>query len=121
MGSVASAMATFRRSVKDFEDVPDVYNYFGELLLDQQRFDDAIQKFDKAAEMERQSKPMSINVLPLINKALALIQWEEKYQDEEKYREAENLCKEALISQFSLPWSCLSLPYPPSHPRWPEL
>ncbi|KAE8132926.1 hypothetical protein BDV38DRAFT_197449 [Aspergillus pseudotamarii] len=91
MGSVASAMATFRRSVKNFEDVPDVYNYYGELLLDQQNFSEAIEKFDKAVEMEKQSKPMGINVLPLINKALALFQWKHDFQ------EAENLCQKALI------------------------
>ncbi|KAL1963457.1 hypothetical protein VTN77DRAFT_8358 [Rasamsonia byssochlamydoides] len=91
MGSVASAMATFRRSVKNFEDVPDVYNYYGELLLDQQNFAEAIQKFDKAVEMEKQSKPMGINVLPLINKALALFQWKHDFQ------EAESLCQKALI------------------------
>ncbi|KAL4888844.1 hypothetical protein BDV59DRAFT_187900 [Aspergillus ambiguus] len=91
MGSVASAMATFRRSVKNFEDVPDVYNYYGELLLDQSNFAEAIEKFDKAVEMEKQSKPMGINVLPLINKALALFQWKHDFQ------EAENLCQKALI------------------------
>ncbi|KAF9893914.1 TOM (translocase of outer membrane) complex component [Aspergillus nanangensis] len=91
MGSVASAMATFRRSVKNFEEVPDVYNYYGELLLDQQNFGEAIEKFDKAVEMEKQSKPMGINVLPLINKALALFQWKHDFQ------EAENLCQKALI------------------------
>ncbi|KAE8354808.1 hypothetical protein BDV28DRAFT_130178 [Aspergillus coremiiformis] len=91
MGSVASAMATFRRTVKNFEDVPDVYNYYGELLLDQQNFSEAIEKFDKAVEMEKQSKPMGINVLPLINKALALFQWKHDSQ------EAENLCQKALI------------------------
>ncbi|KAJ5115141.1 Mitochondrial outer membrane translocase complex subunit Tom70 [Penicillium alfredii] len=91
MGSVASAMATFRRSVKNFEDVPDVYNYYGELLLDQQNYSEAIEKFDKAVEMEKQSKPMGINVLPLINKALALFQWKHDFQ------EAENLCQKALI------------------------
>ncbi|KAH8433059.1 putative mitochondrial outer membrane translocase receptor (TOM70) [Aspergillus melleus] len=91
MGSVASAMATFRRSVKNFEDVPDVYNYYGELLLDQQNFSEAIEKFDKAVEMEKQSKPLGINVLPLINKALALFQWKGDFP------EAENLCKKALI------------------------
>lgn len=97
MGSVASAMATFRRSVKTFEDVPDVYNYFGELLLDQQNYTEAIEKFDKAVEMEKQSRPMGINVLPLINKALALLQWKHDFQ------EAENLCQKALISK--LPFS----------------
>lgn len=94
MGSVASAMATFRRSVKNFEDVPDVYNYYGELLLDQQNYSEAIEKFDKAVEMEKQNKPMGINVLPLINKALALFQWKQDFQ------EAENLCQKALISKF---------------------
>ncbi|ODM16472.1 Mitochondrial import receptor subunit tom-70 [Aspergillus cristatus] len=91
MGSVASAMATFRRSLKNFEDVPDVYNYYGELLLDQQNFSEAIEKFDKAVDMEKQIKPMGINVLPLINKALALFQWKHDFQ------EAENLCQKALI------------------------
>lgn len=94
MGSVASAMATFRRSVKNFEEVPDVYNYYGELLLDQQNFNEAIEKFDKAVDMEKQIKPMGINVLPLINKALALFQWKHDFQ------EAENLCQKALISKF---------------------
>jgi import receptor subunit TOM70 len=93
MGSVASAMATFRRSVKNFEDVPDVYNYYGELLLDQQNFPDAIEKFEKAVEMEKQNKPMGINVLPLINKALALFQWKHDF------KEAESLCQKALISR----------------------
>ncbi|EPS30065.1 hypothetical protein PDE_05015 [Penicillium oxalicum 114-2] len=91
MGSVASAMATFRRTVKNFEEVPDVYNYYGELLLDQQNYSEAIEKFDKAVEMEKLSKPMGINVLPLINKALALFQWKQDFQ------EAENLCQKALI------------------------
>lgn len=93
MGSVASAMATFRRSVKNFENVSDVYNYYGELFLDQQKFPESIEKFDKAVELEKKNKPWGINVLPLINKALALFQWKQDYQ------EAENLCQKALISK----------------------
>ncbi|KAK2738531.1 TOM (translocase of outer membrane) complex component [Onygenales sp. PD_40] len=91
MGSVASAMATFRRSVKNFENVSDVYNYYGELLLDQQKHEEAIEKFDKAVELEKHNKPWGINVLPLINKALALFQWKHDFA------EAENLCQKALI------------------------
>ncbi|PGH08796.1 hypothetical protein AJ79_05895 [Helicocarpus griseus UAMH5409] len=91
MGSVASAMATFRRSVKNFENVSDVYNYYGELLLDQQKHAEAIEKFDKAVELEKSNKPWGINVLPLINKALALFQWKQDFG------EAENLCQKALI------------------------
>ena len=95
MGSVASAMSTFRRTLKNFENTPDVYNYYGELLLDQQKFQEAIDNFDKAVELERSSKPWGINVLPLINKALALFQWKHDFQ------EAEALCEKALISKHS--------------------
>ncbi|KAI9743900.1 MAG: TOM (translocase of outer membrane) complex component [Claussenomyces sp. TS43310] len=91
MGSIASSMATFRRCIKNFDKVPDVYNYYGELLLDQQKYEEAIQKFDTAVEMEKQSKPLGMNVLPLINKALALFQWKQDFS------EAEKLCQKALI------------------------
>jgi mitochondrial import receptor subunit TOM70 len=93
MGSIASSMATFRRCIKNFPKVPDVYNYYGELLLDQGNFSEAVEKFDTAMEMEKQSKPMFMNVLPLINKALALFQWKQEF------KEAENLCQKALISK----------------------
>jgi import receptor subunit TOM70 len=100
MGSIASSMATFRRCIKNFPKVPDVYNYYGELLLDQSNFQEAIEKFDTAMEMEKQTKPMAMNVLPLINKALALFQWKQDF------KEAETLCQKALISKFffSLPF-----------------
>ncbi|CAD6567155.1 MAG: TOM (translocase of outer membrane) complex component [Alectoria sarmentosa] len=91
MGSIASSMATFRRCIKNFDKVPDVYNYYGELLLDQQKYHEAVEKFDTAVEMEKQTKPLGMNVLPLINKALALFQWKQDFQ------EAEKLCQKALI------------------------
>ncbi|CEJ81896.1 Putative Mitochondrial import receptor subunit tom-70 [[Torrubiella] hemipterigena] len=91
MGSIASSMATFRRCIKNFPKVPEVYNYYGELLLDQGNFAEAVEKFDTAIEMEKQTKPMSMNVLPLINKALALFQWKQDF------KEAEQLCQKALI------------------------
>ena len=94
MGSVASSMATFRRCMKNFDKVPDVYNYYGELLLDQQKYQEAIEKFETAIDMEKQTKPMCMNVLPLINKALALFQWKQDFE------EAENLCQKALISKY---------------------
>lgn len=90
-------MATFRRCVKNFAQTPDVYNYYGELLLDQGKFDEAIQKFDTAMEMEKQTKPMAMNVLPLINKALAL------FQQKQESSEAEKLCEKALISKLPTP------------------
>ncbi|KAK5131674.1 hypothetical protein LTR08_000728 [Meristemomyces frigidus] len=53
MGSIASSMATFRRCIKAFGDKSDVYNYYGELLLDQQKYQEAVEKFETAVEMER--------------------------------------------------------------------
>ena len=97
MGSIASSMATFRRCIKNFDKVPDVYNYYGELLLDQQKYQEAVEKFDTAVDMEKQTKPLGMNVLPLINKALALFQWKQDFQ------EAEKLCQKALISMFLHP------------------
>jgi mitochondrial import receptor subunit TOM70 len=94
MGSVASSMATFRRCMKNFDKVPDVYNYYGELLLDQQKYQEAIEKFDTAVDMEKSSKPLGMNVLPLINKALALFQWKQDFA------QAEELCNKALISKW---------------------
>ncbi|KAF2503122.1 mitochondrial precursor proteins import receptor [Lophium mytilinum] len=91
MGSIASSMATFRRCMKNFDKVPDVYNYYGELLLDQQKYQEAIEKFDTAVDMEKATKPLGMNVLPLINKALALFQWKQDFS------EAEKLCQKALI------------------------
>lgn len=101
MGSIASSMATFRRCIKNFDKVPDVYNYYGELLLDQQKYQEAVEKFDTAVEMEKQTKPLGMNVLPLINKALAIFQWKQDFQ------EAEKLCQKALISIAPLP--CLQV------------
>ena len=92
MGSIASSMATFRKTMRNFPKVPDPYNYYGELLLDQQKYQEAIEKFDTAVEMEKQTKPLGMNVLPLINKALALFQWKQDF------KEAESLCQKALIS-----------------------
>lgn len=83
----------------------------GELLLDQQRFSEAVEKFDRAIEIERKkyvfpSFSMTrilgigiydvslyrtpINVLPIVNKALAVYQWQQDLPT------AERLLKEAL-------------------------
>jgi import receptor subunit TOM70 len=91
LGSLASSMATFRRIIKNFDNVPDVYNYYGELLLDQQKYEEAIRQFEVAIDMEKQQRPVGMNVLPLINKALALFQWKQDFPG------AEDLCKKALI------------------------
>jgi import receptor subunit TOM70 len=64
----------------------------GELLLDQQKFSESVERFDKALGvcwpelMNRKPR----NPLPLVNKALAIFQWKQEFAT------AEQLCKEAL-------------------------
>ena len=99
MGSTASSMATFRRCCKNFDKTMEVYNYYGELLLDQQKFTEAIEKFDQAIDVEKQSKPTGMNVLPLVNKALAV------FQSKQDLKEAEKLCQKALISMCHVNWA----------------
>lgn len=88
-GNVGHSTASFRKLLRSFGDSSEAYNYYGELLLDQQRFEDALEKFDRAIEIEA-SKPTSSNVLPMINKALALFQWKQDMPA------AERLCRQAL-------------------------
>ncbi|TFY55102.1 hypothetical protein EVG20_g9442, partial [Dentipellis fragilis] len=87
-GNLANSMATFRRTLKAFPQRSEPQNYYGELLLDQQRFQDAVEKFDRAIELEREKTTM--NVLPLVNKGLAMYQWKQDIAA------AERCCHEAL-------------------------
>ncbi|KAH0580575.1 hypothetical protein H2248_002070 [Termitomyces sp. 'cryptogamus'] len=87
-GNIANSMATFRRTLKAFPQRSEPQNYYGELLLDQQRYEDAVEKFDRAIELEK-LKPTP-NVLPLVNKGLALFQWKRDVGV------AERCCGEAL-------------------------
>ncbi|KAJ7302106.1 hypothetical protein DFH08DRAFT_94254 [Mycena albidolilacea] len=87
-GNLANSMATFRRTLKAFPTRSEPQNYYGELLLDQQRFEDAVEKFDRAVELEKLKSPP--NVLPLVNKGLALYQWKQDVGA------AERCCAEAL-------------------------
>ena len=62
----------------------------GELLLDQGCFEEAIEKFDKATELEKLRAPQLPNVLPYVNKGLAMYQWKQDIGA------AERCCNEAL-------------------------
>ncbi|KAJ7577925.1 hypothetical protein C8J56DRAFT_1016670 [Mycena floridula] len=89
--NIANSMATFRRTLKAFPQRSEPPNYYGELLLDQQRYEDAVEKFERAIELEKAStKKSTPNVLPLVNKALAIWQWKQEFET------AERICNEAL-------------------------
>ncbi|CAO3592962.1 unnamed protein product [Absidia cylindrospora] len=84
MGSVSTSMSTFKNALKQFPESADVHNYYGELLADQQKFDEAIDMFTKAIELDPK------NPLPYINKAML------KFQLKSEVEEAISLCKKAL-------------------------
>ncbi|OCF35933.1 mitochondrial outer membrane 72K protein [Kwoniella heveanensis BCC8398] len=87
-GNVGASMAAFRRILKEFPDKGEPSNYYGELLLDQQKFQESLERFDRSIELDKERKPR--NVLPFVNKALALFQWKQDIVG------ADALCKEAL-------------------------
>jgi len=87
-GQVANGMTTFRKTLRAFPERSEPPNYYGELLLDQNRFQDAIDKFDRAIELERTKTRQ--NVIPMVNKGLALFQWKQDIGA------AEKCCQEAL-------------------------
>ncbi|KAG8735329.1 TOM (translocase of outer membrane) complex component [Ceratobasidium sp. 414] len=89
MQNLDVSMSSFRETLLAFPDRGEPYNHYGELLLDQQRFQDAIENFDRAIEIEKQKKTLP-SPLPLVNKALALYQWKEDLPG------AAALCREAL-------------------------
>ncbi|KAI0804664.1 ADP/ATP carrier receptor [Irpex lacteus] len=89
LGDIGKSMATFRKTLREFPQRSEPQNYYGELLLDQGRFQEAIEKFERAIELENE-KPPPANVLPLVNKGLALFQFKQDISA------AEQCCQEAL-------------------------
>ncbi|GAA5961879.1 hypothetical protein JCM3765_006419 [Sporobolomyces pararoseus] len=87
-GETEKAMHGFRKLIRENEQSPEVYNYYGELLLDQGKFDEAVKNFDKSIELAKNTHPR--NVLPMVNKALAL------FQSTQDFTTAEKICREAI-------------------------
>jgi import receptor subunit TOM70 len=53
MGDVAKSMAAFRRILKQFPDRGEPSNYYGEILLDQQKFQESVERFERAIELDQ--------------------------------------------------------------------
>ncbi|RIB27131.1 import receptor [Gigaspora rosea] len=64
-GAVEDGLKTFQRGLKKFSRSAEMHNYYGELLADQRRIDEAIEQFDKAHELQTGNF-----ALPLVNKAM---------------------------------------------------
>jgi mitochondrial import receptor subunit TOM70 len=96
LGQIKDSLVTFRKCIKNFKNSAEVHNYYGEILLDQGNFQEALDKFKTAIELERStagSTPRGRkvrNVMPLVNRAVLYLQWRKDA------KEAEKCLKEAL-------------------------
>lgn len=87
MGSSASSISTFQKALSRFPDSADVHNYYGELLTEQKKLDEALSLFTRAIELD----PLA--PLPYINKAAL-----------SSKDEAIRLCKKAVEGKWETKW-----------------
>jgi len=93
LGQVKDSLVTFRKCIKNFKNSAEVFNYYGEILLDQGNFQEALQKFETAIELEKSAASNGAkvrNVMPLVNRAVLYLQWKKDA------KEAEQCLREAL-------------------------
>jgi mitochondrial import receptor subunit TOM70 len=99
LGQVKDSLVTFRKCIKNFKNSAEVFNYYGEILLDQGNYQEAMDKFETAIELERSSSSgpggkRVRNIMPLINRAVLCLQWKKDG------KEAEKCLREALKRTF---------------------
>jgi import receptor subunit TOM70 len=92
LGQQKDALVTFRKCIKQFKNSAEVYNYYGEILLDMGSLKEAEEKFDTAIELERASAAGKKvrNVMPLVNRAVLHL------QKDKNPKQAEMCLREAL-------------------------
>ena len=90
LGQINDSLVTFRKCIKNFKNSSEVYNYYGEILLDQGNFQEALGKFEIAIELERSSAASTPwgkkirNIMPLVNRAVLYLQWKKDSKEAEK-------------------------------------
>jgi import receptor subunit TOM70 len=87
---IAEAMAYFEEILAKFEQQGDIYNYYGELLLDQSKFDEAVEQFEKAISLD------SANPVGYINKALI------QFQVKRDFEGGEYWCRKAIEGECAI-------------------
>jgi import receptor subunit TOM70 len=100
-GSTPTAIKTFEDAAKKFPNSPDLHNYYGEILMDLQRFDDAMNEFDKASKVAPQL-PFSY-----VNKALLYQQKMDLLNSEKFVRKALEVDPECDTAHVHLAQICL--------------
>ncbi|PVU92259.1 hypothetical protein BB560_006071 [Smittium megazygosporum] len=84
LGQVSAAIETFNNAMVKFPNRSDLYNYYGEVLAENNGGSEAIAAFDKSIKIDK------LNPLPYVNKALTL------FQTSANYENAFGLIKQAL-------------------------
>lgn len=100
-GSTPTAIKTFEDASKNFPNSPDLHNYYGEILMDLQRFDDALNEFDKASKVAPQL-PFSY-----VNKAILYQQKMDLLNSEKFVRKALEVDPDCDIAHVHLAQICL--------------
>ncbi|KAK9447337.1 uncharacterized protein V1518DRAFT_421975 [Limtongia smithiae] len=73
-GRMEDAVARFQDVIAEFSTCAEVYNYYGELLMYQQRLQEAVGMFETALAIARHTTNGAVDVTPLVN--LALMSWQ---------------------------------------------
>ncbi|CAG8559440.1 10982_t:CDS:10 [Diversispora eburnea] len=84
-GSIPEGMKTFQKGLQKFPKSAEMYNYYGEMLADQRRLDEAMEQFDKAADLQQENF-----ALPFVNKAMLC------FHVKGDPAQAEEICRRAL-------------------------
>lgn len=93
LGHTEVAKRKFQNLIERFPGNSNIHNYYGEILLDMREVKAATEEFDKAIAIEGCKNTASMNVLPLLNKALALVQ---NNGDISGPKQALELCRKAV-------------------------
>lgn len=86
-GSIEEGMKTFQQGLQKFPKSAEMHNYYGELLADQRSIDEAMEQFDKAADLQQEKF-----ALPYVNKAMLC------FHIRSDPVQAEEFCRKALES-----------------------
>ncbi|EXX52835.1 Tom70p [Rhizophagus irregularis DAOM 197198w] len=84
-GSISEGIKTCRLGLQKFVKSAEMHNYYGELLADQKKVDEAMEQFDKAIELQNGNF-----ALPFVNKAMLC------FHVKNDHAQAEDFCRKAL-------------------------
>ena len=105
LGQIKDAYVTFRKCIKNFKNSSEVYNYYGEILLDQGSYSEALEKFETAIELEKSAaaahpEKKVRHVMPLVNRAILFLQVKKDQSAAEKSLKEALRCNILSLSEI---------------------